>query len=282
MTLAGQGVRASTEQGKLRIGDATVTSAGLQCENGIIHVVDRVILPESRDLATVAVEAKTFKTLVAAAKAAGLVDALTGDDALTVFAPTDAAFARLPEGTLENLLEPENQDALKRILLNHIVRGRVYTDAAAAAETASTLAKTELRFSYADGLRVSGIRIIAPDLAARNGVIHVVDAVLLPSKLETKVKVSQQDLPTRAIDLIERAIATGVPLYNNGKPEACCTVYELAVTALLGLDRDLFSTGVRKQFRSALDSSESPNHKAWTLRRALDAAYVEANARLRK
>jgi uncharacterized surface protein with fasciclin (FAS1) repeats len=281
-TLAGQRLRISSERGALRAGEATVVDAALRCANGVIHVVDRVIRPESRDLATVAVKAKTFTTLITAAKAAGLLDALTGDAALTVFAPTDAAFAKLPAGTVENLLEPENRDALKRILLHHIVQGRVYADAAAAAETASTLAGTELRFGYASGLQVNGARIIAPDASARNGVIHVVDAVLLPPKFETAAKVSQPDMPTRAISLIERAIATGVPLYNNGKPDACCTVYELAVTALLGLDGDLFSSGVLKQFRAALDSSESPKHKAWTLRRALDAAYVEASARVRK
>jgi hypothetical protein len=162
--------------------------------------------------------------------------------------------------------------------LHHIVQGRVYSDAAAAAATAATLAGTELRLGYAGGLQVNGTRIIAPDVSARNGVIHVVDAVLLPPKLVTAAKVSQQDMPTRAISMIERAIATGVPLYNNGKPEACCTVYELAVTALLGLDGNLFSARVLEQFRTALDSSESPKDKAWTLRKALDAGYREARA----
>ena len=281
-TLAGQRLGASSVQGALRVGEATVVSADLRCENGVIHVVDRVLLPELRDLATIAVEAGTFQTLVAAAKAAGLVDALTGDTALTVFAPTDAAFAELPKGTVENLLKPESRDALKRILLHHVVQGRIYEDGAAAAGTASTLAGTELRFNYDRALQVNGVRISAPDIAARNGVIHVINAVLLPPNVETPVKASKQDAPTRALNVIQLALDVGVPLFNDGNPEACDAVYELAVTALLGLDGELFSSRVQNQLRAALDSSESPRERAWTLRRAMDAASVEIRTGLRK
>ena len=276
--LSGQRLLLSSERGALRVGEATVASAELRCDNGVIHVVDRVILPELRDLAAVATETGTFKTLVAAAKAAGLVDALTGSDALTVFAPTDAAFAKLPAGTVEKLLEPESQATLKRILLHHVVQGRVYADGAAAAGTAATLAGTELRFGYAGGLAVNGTRIVLPDISARNGVVHVVDAVLIPPQLPTAERVSQQDTPTRALRVIERAIEAGVPLFNDGNPEACVVVYELAVTALLGMDDAFFSKRVRTQLEAALDATESPKEKAWTLRRALDSALAEIRA----
>ncbi len=281
-SLAGQRLQTSSVRGELRVGDATVVTAELRCDNGVIHVVDRVILPELRDLATIAVEAGTFQTLVAAATSAGLLDALTGESALTVFAPTDAAFAQLPEGTVESLLKPESRAALKRILLHHVVQGRIYEDGAAAAGTASTLAGTELRFDYARGLQVNDTRIVAPDIAARNGVIHVVDAVLLPPKVETEAKVSQQDAPTRAINVIQLALDTGVPLFNDGNPEACCAVYELALTALLGLDGQLFSTPLLQQLSAALDSNEPPRERAWTLRRVLDAASAEVRAGLEK
>lgn len=275
-TLAGQRLRVSADQGELRIGEAKVVTSELRCDNGVIHVVDRVILTELRDLATIATEAESFETLVAAVQKAGLLDALTGDAPLTVFAPTDAAFAALPEGTVESLLEPENRAALERVLKHHVVQGRVFADGAAAAGTASTLAGTELRFGYASGLQVNGIRITGPDISARNGVIHVIDAVLLPPNLETVVEASPQDAPSRAMRVIERAVEVGAPLFNEGNPEACCKVYELAITALLGLDGDLFSERVRERLSSALDSDREPRVKAWSLRSALDSAYREA------
>ena len=279
-TLAGQRLQVSTEGGALRAGAVGVASAGLRCENGVIHVVDAVILPELRDLVTVAVEAKTFGTLVAAAKAAGLVDALTGDQSLTVFAPSDAAFAKLPEGTVANLLKPENKDALKRILLHHVVQGRVYADAAAAAGKAPSLAGTELAFGYADGLTVNGTAIAASDVVARNGVIHVVDAVLLPPELPRSAPGAVGDPAARALKLIDLAIQTGAPLYNDGDPQACASVYELTASALLGLEGELFSTEVRAQLSRAIASKEAADDKAWTLRRALDAAWSELSDEL--
>jgi uncharacterized surface protein with fasciclin (FAS1) repeats len=272
-SLSGQRVEITREGAGIRVGAASVTSAGIRCENGVIHVVDRVIMPEMRDLATVAAQAKTFNTLVAAARAAGLIEALSGDAALTVFAPSDAAFARLPAGTVERLLEPKNKDALKRILLHHVVKGRVHADAAAAAGSATTLAGTRLLFGYADGLQVSGKRIMMPDVPARNGVIHILDAVLLPPAPAATAKASTGSGAKKAVSVIELAIDAGVDLYNSGNAEACSTVYELAVTALLGLDENVFTKGVREQLAASLDSDESAKEKAWTLRRALDAAY---------
>ncbi|MCA8924696.1 MAG: CIA30 family protein [Planctomycetes bacterium] len=281
-TLAGQRLQVASEAGALKLGEATVAAAELRCRNGVIHVVDRVLLPELRDLATVAVEAKTFSTLVAAAKAAGLVGALTGDEPLTVFAPTDAAFAKLPEGTVASLLRPENKDALKRILLHHVVQGRVYADAAAAAGQAPTLAGTELSFGYANGLQVSGVSIVAPDVAARNGVIHVIDAVLLPPAVAAPAPTVSEDPASKARAVIELAVDTGAPLFNDGNPAACSAVYELAATALLELEGELFPQDVRRQLRAALASSEAPSEKAWTLRRALDAAYAQVREGLKK
>jgi len=280
-TLAGQKLQVSAEGGALRAGEAGVANADLRCRNGVIHVVDAVILPELRDLATVAVEAQTFGTLVAAAKAAGLVDALTGEQPLTVFAPTDAAFAKLPEGTVANLLKPENKAALKRILLHHVVQGRVYADAAAAAGKAPSLAGTELAFGYAGGLTVNGTTIAATDIVARNGVIHVVDAVLLPPEQERSTPAAVEDPAARALKLIELAIETGAPLYNDGDPQACASVYELTANALLGLEGELFSSDVRTQLSRAIAADEKPDDKAWTLRRALDAAWSELREALK-
>lgn len=158
-----------------------MTATDIECTNGVIHVIDSVILPESKNLAEVASGAGTFQTLVAAAQAAGLVGALTGDTELTVFAPTDAAFAKLPKGTVESLLLPENKDQLAAILKYHIVAGRVYADQAVKLDAATTLQGGKLAIEVSDaGVKIGGAHITAVDIEASNGVIHVIDAVLLP------------------------------------------------------------------------------------------------------
>lgn len=274
-TLTGQPLQVTSQAGALSIGGAQVSSAGLRCDNGVIHVLDSVILPELRDLATVAKSAGKIKTLLAAAEAAGLTDTLTGKSNLTVFAPTDSAFATLPEGTVENLLKPENRESLTRILSHHIVEGPLYADSAAAAGVATTLAGTKLSFEYANGLQVNGSRITSQDISARNGVIHMIGDVLLPPKLEAPTKASQEDAKARAVRVIKSSIEAGAPLYNDGQKDACCKVYELGVIALISLDEDLFSKRVSDRLKAALDSKDTSSKKAWTLRRALDRAYRE-------
>jgi uncharacterized surface protein with fasciclin (FAS1) repeats len=144
-------------------------------------VIDSVILPSDANIPAVADKAGTFKTLLAAAKAAGLVDALSGNQDLTVFAPTDEAFAKLPKGTVEDLLKPENKDKLAGILKYHVVEGRVYSEDALAAKAAKTLQGASVKISVKDGAAfVDGAKIITTDIDASNGVIHVIDSVILP------------------------------------------------------------------------------------------------------
>ena len=108
-TLNGQQADIRVSDGKVMVDKATVVKSDIGCSNGVIHVIDSVILPATDNLAETAEKAGSFKTLLAAAQAAGLVEPLTGKDALTVFAPTDEAFGKLPEGTVESLLKPEKQ-----------------------------------------------------------------------------------------------------------------------------------------------------------------------------
>jgi transforming growth factor-beta-induced protein len=186
-TLNGQRIDVSieTRTGVARVDQAAIVSTDIRTSNGIIHVIDEVILPTDANLVTTAVEAGSFNTLVAAAKAAGLVDALTGDGPLTVFAPTDEAFAKLPAGTVETLLKPENKEQLASILLFHVVAGRVYSDQAAGLPSAPSLEGSSLRFAFrGEGLMVQGANIVAADVEASNGVIHVIDQVMLPPKRE--------------------------------------------------------------------------------------------------
>ncbi|MEM7488862.1 MAG: fasciclin domain-containing protein [Pseudomonadota bacterium] len=136
----------------------------------------------SGDIVDVATEAGTFTTLLAAAEAADLVDALKGDGPLTVFAPTDEAFAALPAGTVESLLEPENQDQLVEILTYHVA-GNNYPASTILGNRGRipTLQGSDLSVDgTGDAVTVGGATVVTADVAASNGVIHVIDAVLLP------------------------------------------------------------------------------------------------------
>ena len=133
-----------------------------------------------KDLVAVAGGADNFKTLVAAIKAAGLVETLQGKGPFTVFAPTDAAFAKLPAGTVENLLKPENKEKLVAILTYHVLSGKVMAADVKTME-AKTVQGQSVDIIVADaGVTVNGAKVLKTDVLAENGVIHVIDAVILP------------------------------------------------------------------------------------------------------
>ena len=133
------------------------------------------------DVVDTAVAAGNFKTLVAAVQAAGLVDTLKGPGPFTVFAPTDEAFAKLPAGTVDNLLKPENKDKLVAVLTYHVVPGKVMAADVAGKETkAKTVQGSEVTINGTNGVTVDGAKVIQADIVADNGVIHVIDAVILP------------------------------------------------------------------------------------------------------
>jgi uncharacterized surface protein with fasciclin (FAS1) repeats len=133
------------------------------------------------DIVDTAVAAGQFKTLAAALTAAGLVDTLKGTGPFTVFAPTDAAFAKLPAGTVENLLKPENKDQLIQVLTYHVVAGKVPSDKVVTLTSAKTVQGGSVAISVKDGaVKVDNANVVAVDVAASNGVIHVIDSVLLP------------------------------------------------------------------------------------------------------
>jgi len=129
-----------------------------------------------------AVAAGQFKTLAAALEAAGLIDALTGEGPFTVFAPTDEAFAKLPAGTVESLLKPENKEKLKSILLYHVVPGNVTAKQVMKlnGRTVKTLEGRSIKISTMHGVTVDDARVTKTDIHASNGVIHVIDTVLIP------------------------------------------------------------------------------------------------------
>lgn len=138
---------------------------------------------EAKDIVQTAAGAGQFKTLAAALEAAGLIDALKGEGPYTVFAPTDEAFAKLPAGTVETLLKPENKEKLKAILLYHVVSGDVPASKVLTlnGQSVKTLQGSSLKVSTKSGVHVDKAKVTQTDIKASNGVIHVIDSVLMPN-----------------------------------------------------------------------------------------------------
>ncbi|MCC5978613.1 MAG: fasciclin domain-containing protein [Salinarimonas sp.] len=140
-----------------------------------------VSVAQADDIVDTAIAAGSFETLVAAVQAAGLVETLKGEGPFTVFAPTDEAFAALPAGTVESLLEEENRDQLVSILTYHVIPGRVMSaDIAGQTLSVETVQGMELSIDATDGVRVGEAMVVTADVEASNGVIHVIDTVLIP------------------------------------------------------------------------------------------------------
>jgi uncharacterized surface protein with fasciclin (FAS1) repeats len=139
---------------------------------------------ETRDVVDTAVAAGSFKTLAKALDAAGLVDTLKGAGPFTVFAPTDEAFAKLPDGTLETLLKPENKEKLRRILTYHVVPGKVMASDVVKLHSAKAVSDDTITVKVQDGVvHVDNATVTSADVLASNGVIHVINSVILPKGL---------------------------------------------------------------------------------------------------
>lgn len=136
---------------------------------------------KAADIVDTAVSAGQFKTLVAAVKAAGLVETLKGAGPFTVFAPTDAAFAKLPEGTIETLLKPENKQKLIAILTYHVIPGSVMSaDIAGKTVSVATVQGAAIKVNAMNGVMINDANVVTADVKASNGVIHIIDKVILP------------------------------------------------------------------------------------------------------
>lgn len=138
---------------------------------------------DKKDIVDIAASNDDFTTLVAAVQAAGLVDTLKGDGPFTVFAPTNEAFAKLPEGTVDSLLLPENKDKLIAILTYHVVPGKVLAADVVELNSAKTVQGGEIAIKAdTDGVSVDNAKVVATDITASNGVIHVIDEVIIPQE----------------------------------------------------------------------------------------------------
>lgn len=154
-------------------------AAGMGLSTGIAHTGAEAA--EEMDIVETATAAGSFSTLVAAINAAGLTETLKGEGPITVFAPTDEAFAKLPEGTLEMLLMPENKEKLAAILTYHVVPGKVTAEDVVKLTSAESVSGKKIEIKTSDGkVMVDGATVIKADVMAKNGVIHVVDTVMMP------------------------------------------------------------------------------------------------------
>lgn len=168
------------------IGVAGGTAAWAQCSSDKTASTTPVAYGAKKDIVDTAVAAGSFKTLAAALQAAGLIEALKGPGPFTVFAPTDEAFAKLPKGTLENLLKPENKATLVQILTFHVIAGEVpASQVVKMTESTATLEGDTFEIKVKDGtVRIGNSKamatVVKTDIATSNGIIHVIDTVLLP------------------------------------------------------------------------------------------------------
>lgn len=218
---------------------------------------------KQKDIVDTAASAGNFQTLIAAAKAAGLAEALKGDGPLTVFAPTDDAFGALPAGTIENLLKPDNKDQLARILKYHVIAGEVGSAALADGARLETLAGPDAVISQTEkGFNIENARIVATDIDAANGVIHVIDRVILPP-----AQMSRAD----SAHAIRMAIDRGVPMFNHGNAEGTVAVYK-AVSQRLMREGGLSAEERARLEVGIMEAANSHNARAsaWQLRYALD------------
>jgi transforming growth factor-beta-induced protein len=192
-TVQGEEITIKVDGNTVMVNDAKVTQTDIAARNGVIHVIDTVILPPTvaeklaapaQDIVEMAVAAGNFKTLAAALEAAGLVETLKGEGPFTVFAPTDEAFAKLDKKLLDDLLKPANKDRLVAILTYHVVPGKVTAADVVKLNKAKTVQGEEITIKV-DGntVMVNNAKVTQTDIAASNGVIHVIDTVILPPSL---------------------------------------------------------------------------------------------------
>jgi uncharacterized surface protein with fasciclin (FAS1) repeats len=187
----GEKIKITVKDDKVLFNDSGLVKADIGCSNGVIHVIDTVLIPgqnngtetsHKKTIVETAAEAGSFKTLIAAVKAAGLEEALNAEGPYTVFAPTDEAFAKIPAEALKGLLQPENKEKLQAILKYHVVSGKVLAADVVKLQKAKTVngQEVEIKVTEKKGVMIDGANVIKTDIECGNGVIHVIDAVIMP------------------------------------------------------------------------------------------------------
>ena len=204
-TIAELPVSVKVDMGQVTINESIVSTADIVASNGVIHVIDSVLLP--KDIVDTAVADGRFTTLATALTEAGLIDTLKGDGPFTVFAPTDDAFAKLPAGTVETLLKPENKQALTDILTYHVSADEFMAADVVKETLLDTVNGIPVKV-VVDGSKVmiNEAEVLITDIKTSNGVIHVIDSVLLPPKDIVDTAVADGRFTTLATALTEAGL----------------------------------------------------------------------------
>ena len=264
-TVNGQRLPINLRGDSLKVGDSTILVTDIQCSNGVIHVIDTVLMPNLDSIPAVATAAGQFKTLLAAVGAAGLGEVLSGPGPFTVFAPTDEAFAALPAGTVESLLKPENKQKLIDILKFHVLSGRIYDNDAVKAGTAQTLLGRSVEVNFlADGIRINDASVVAKNIDAANGVIHVINTVLIPGSMSR----------ANVMASLSGAIEKGVPVFNSGDHGQCCDIYMQSLESISSAGIAGADPHTMTMITQTLESARNTNvmsDRAWVLRRGMDS-----------
>jgi len=241
---------------------------------GIIALGASSAQAAEKDIVDTAVAAGDFKILTKALKATGLDKALKSKGRFTVFAPTDKAFMRLTRGTIETLLKPENKERLKGILTYHVVLGDVSGSTAVKLNDAKTFNGEKVNISFKNAaLYINSARVTATDIKAKNGVIHVIDNVLIPKNLAPANTLAQGKSAVSKKILVN-AINVGVELFNGGNEKACASIYNIAVTAILEIKpKELKGKDLEMIRKTLIKASGSDDQRAnaWALRRTMNA-----------
>ena len=266
-TANGQRLPIDFRGNSLTVGESKITFTDIQCSNGVIHVIDSVLLPKLDSIPATAKAAGQFNTLLAAVEAADLASVLSGPGPFTVFAPTDEAFDKLPAGTVESLLQAENKQKLTDILKYHVISGRVYDDDAVKAGSAKTLLGRGIDISLsADGVRINDALLRKKNIETSNGVVHVIDSVLIPTSISW----------TTVMSSVTDAINEGAPIFNAGHHARCCDIYmeTMEIISAAGIENaDAGTMTMIDQTLAKARETHCDTARAWVLRRGLDSLY---------
>lgn len=281
VALSGQNLAIDGE--RLTSAGASFLKADVAFDRGIVYVIDRVMMPETRSVAEIVSQDPRLATLLKAVTTAGLATQLGSENEgpWTLLAPSNEAFAALGEETVKALMADPSQ--LANVLSAHVIPSRIRRSDMIAQRSVRTLfARDAVSFSLVDGrVRVSGASIISGDIEASNGVIHVVDRVIVPD-LSAARNLPVEGMKASAsgvAGLVELAIERGVLLFNDGKPEACAAIYEVTVAAIIDLASEAVGNDAVERLRLALAEGQvekDATKRAWIFRRAMDRVYQDA------
>ncbi|MCX5691047.1 MAG: CIA30 family protein [Planctomycetota bacterium] len=268
----------------LTVAGASLLKTDVAFDRGIVYVIDRVMMPETRSVSEIVSEDPRLSTLLKAVTAAGLARQLSNENEgpWTLLAPSNEAFAALGEETIKALIAEPTQ--LASVLSAHVIPSRIRRSDMIAQRSARTLlGRDAVSFSLVDGrVTVAGAGIIAGDIEASNGVIHIIDRVLVPNpSANTDAPMAGRAAKAQDVSgIVELAIERGVPLFNDGKPDACAAIYEVTLSAILDLAADAVGNDSVERLRLALaegQSEKNVSERAWIYRRAMDRVLQDAH-----